>query len=123
MWGVLVLHPVTGQERDLASLDAAHGDRCGGIPVRRVDVDLADALQERVEPGPTKYADPDGLVPPPAQADFSFVLEVEGLSALSAFADVPDVVAEDEPSPEESEVSPPLAPFDPTPAFDRESVE
>jgi len=119
--GVFVLDPVAGEEGHLSPLDRPHGDRCGGLSVWSVDVDLPDVLQERIEAGPAEDPDPDGLSARPAQADFSLVLEAAGLSGLSGFDEVSDLAGEVDPSPEESEESPPA--FDATSAFDRESVE
>ena len=53
----LVLRAVPRQECDLLAAELAEGDGRGRLPVRRVELDGLDALQERVEPAPAE--DPD----------------------------------------------------------------
>jgi hypothetical protein len=128
---VFVLHPVARKERDLAALDGPHGHRSRGFPVGGVDLDLADVVEKRVEPGSPEDADPDGLVAVPSQADFSFVLELDPsevavFSVFSVFPDLSDfsdffalgpALSEEE----DSVLSVPL--LEDAPVFDLESVE
>jgi hypothetical protein len=123
----LVLDAVPGNERHRPALDRPHRDRGGRFSKRRVDLDFTDVLEERIEARPPEDPDPDGLVSLPAQALFSFVVELAGLSGLSDFPDFSDfsdlatAVAEASPREESSALSPP--PFEAAPTFDLESVE
>ena len=60
--------PVAGEEGDAPTLDLTDGERCGRLPVRGLDLDLLDVVEELVEPRAPEDADLGA-----AQADFSFV--------------------------------------------------
>jgi hypothetical protein len=53
-----VLHAVARKERDARPADGADRDRRRRRPVRRLDADLLDVFQERVEP---RAAEDSGL--------------------------------------------------------------
>jgi hypothetical protein len=68
-----MLHAVPGDERHLPAIDGPHGQGSGRLPPRRVEVDLANVVEQRIEPRAAEDADADrpaGTVA--AQADFSF---------------------------------------------------
>lgn len=67
MGRVLVLGPVTRQERHSATPDLTQDERRRGLAERRVDVDLLGSFEERVEARPADDSDLRG-----PQADFSF---------------------------------------------------
>jgi hypothetical protein len=68
-----MLHAVPGDERHLPALDGSHGHRSGRLPPWRVEVDLANVVEQGIEPRAAEDADadrPPGIVA--VQADFSF---------------------------------------------------
>ena len=80
----LVTVAVAREERDAPSLDGADRQRTRRLPVRGVDLDLLDLVEEAVEAGASEDADL-GL----AQADFSFAppdAELASVLAPSFFA-------------------------------------
>jgi hypothetical protein len=89
-----------------------------------------DVVEERVEPGSSEDTDPDGLDPMTAQADFSFVpeLDLSEVAVFSVFSGFPDfsdfsVFVVLAPAPSDAEDSALSAPPFEAPAFDLESVE
>ena len=120
-----MLNPVPGNERHLPALDGSNRDGGRRFSVGGVDVHLPYIVEERIEARPPEDPDPDGLASLPAQAVFSFVLELGALldSSDFDFSDFPDFAAAGvEASPAgDSALSPPL--FEVAPAFDLESVE
>jgi hypothetical protein len=84
-----MLHAVTRDERHPPVTDRPHRDRSGRLAVRRVDLDLADVLEERVEAGAAEDADANGVDPVAwTQADFSFVPD-DGSAGLFSPEPVP----------------------------------
>ena len=73
--GELVLHAVAGKEGHPSPLHRPDGDRPGRLAVRRVDLEVLDVVEERIEPRATEDSDADRFATGSgAQADFSFVL-------------------------------------------------
>jgi hypothetical protein len=67
---------VSRQERDVDAADVADRERCRWLSVRRLDLDLLDIIEERVEPGAPEDPDAGG-----GQAERSLALvEAEPLS-------------------------------------------
>ena len=57
----LVLHPVAWDEGDRPALDRADGDGRRWLAPRRIDLDFADVVEERIEAGAAEHPDPDAL--------------------------------------------------------------
>ena len=95
----LVLRAVPRDERDGPALDLADEQRGRRRPVRRVDLDLSNVVEERVETRPPEDADLGG-----AQADFSLEeLEDDPELDESGFLEE-SVDDEDEPESDEDDV-------------------
>jgi hypothetical protein len=102
MRGELVLHAVSGQEGHPPSADLADGERGGGLPVRRIDIDAFDVLEEGVEARAPE--DPD-LGGGRAQADFPLVegeSDEDDLLSEELLLDSPELL-EPEPSDDDEE--------------------
>jgi len=122
--GELVLHAVAGKEGHPSPLNRPDGDRTGRLTVRRVDLDVFDVVEERIEPRATEDSDADRFVTGSgAQADFSFVLPSSFGSLFFELSrrevdPVPELVSPVDPDP----LLDPVPPFESDPFLEPDPV-